>query len=214
MSFVPDFAVLASFTLAAIVLIITPGPDMTLQLSKTLVHGRVAGWVCFAGAVAGIVVHTVLAAIGVSVLLATSPSAFLVLKVLGAGYLVWLAFDAIRNGSALSLEEGTAPHVPLRKLFAQAVLTNLLNPKVVLFFVTFLPQFVSATDPAATGKLFFLGLYFVILSLPFGIGMVASAGAISRALKRSPRAVRAFDWLFAGVMGTFAVKLLAARAAV
>ncbi|NBN62416.1 LysE family transporter [Microvirga tunisiensis] len=213
MSFVPETGVLLSFTVAAIVLIFTPGPDMTLQLSKTLMHGRLAGWVCFAGAVAGNVVHTVLAAVGISVLLATSPTAFLVLKVVGAAYLVWLAVEAVRHGSALSIEEGKAPPVPLGKLFGQAVLTNLLNPKVVLFFVTFLPQFVSAGDPAATGKLFFLGMYFVLLTLPFGIGMVAGAGAISRALRTSPRAVRAFDWLFAGVMGAFAAKLLTARAA-
>ncbi|ADZ70438.1 LysE family translocator [Polymorphum gilvum] len=213
LSFLPDLAVIATFTVAALILIVTPGPDMTLFLSKTLTQGRAAGYAAVGGALFGCVLHSLLAAIGISALLAASETAFLVLKVAGAAYLVWLAVQALRHGSALSLDEVAAPRRPLLATWGQALATNLLNPKVVLFFVTFLPQFVSASDPHATGKLLFLGFYFVALSIPIGLGLVAGAGAFARMLKTSPRALRAFDWAFAGIMGTFALKLLTARAA-
>lgn len=212
MSFVPEIGVLLTFTAAALVLIITPGPDMTLFLGKTLTLGRLAGLVCVAGALTGCIIHSILAAVGISALLAASPTAFFVLKLLGAGYLVWLGVQAIRHGTALNLEETKVVRAPLAAIFGQALTTNMLNPKVVLFFVTFLPQFISMSDPDAAGKLLFLGFYFVVLSIPIGIALVLGASAFQRAMKSSPKAMRAFDWAFAGIMGTFAIKLLAARA--
>lgn len=89
---------------------------------------------------------------------------------------------------------------------------NLLNPKIILFFVTFLPQFVSPTDPHASGKLMFLGLFFLVIAIPMVIPMILGAERISGFLRRSKRATRIFDWLFAGVMGGFALKLLATQA--
>ena len=114
------------------------------------------------GAMAGCCVHTLLAALGLSALLAASATAFTVLKVVGALYLLWLAVDAVRHGSALQLKErGRSARSPFWKTFLLGLGINLTNPKVVLFFVTFLPQFVQAGDPHAAEKLVFLGLYFV-----------------------------------------------------
>lgn len=95
MSFLPDTATLFAFTLAALVLTVTPGPDMTLFMSKTLTQGRLAGLAAVLGATAGLVVHTILAAVGVSALLAASAVAFTLLKIVGAAYLIWLAYQAI-----------------------------------------------------------------------------------------------------------------------
>jgi len=89
---------------------------------------------------------------------------------------------------------------------------NLLNPKVIMFFVTFLPQFVSVSDPHAGAKLLFLGLYFVALSVPICALLILLAERFTAAIRRSPRATRTVDWLFAGLMGTFAVRLLFWRA--
>jgi threonine/homoserine/homoserine lactone efflux protein len=89
---------------------------------------------------------------------------------------------------------------------------NLLNPKIILFFMTFLPQFVSADDPHAAGKLLFLGLSFIPLSLPVTIPMVLAADGFAGILSRSPRVTRAIDWLFAGVFSAFALKILTAQA--
>ena len=166
MTFLPSLEVMLAYTAAGIVLVITPGPDMTLFLGQTLTGGRARGMAAYLGASAGLVVHTMLAAFGLSALLAASATAFGVLKVAGVAYLVWLAIDALRRGSALTLQPGAAEPQPLSRVFLMGVAVNLLNPKIVMFFLTFLPQFVSASDPHAGAKLMFLGLYFIVLAHP------------------------------------------------
>ena len=213
MDFVPEFPVLATFSVACIVLAITPGPDMSLFLSRAISQGRGAGLACMAGALTGIVVHTAMVALGLSALIVAAPVAFNALKLVGAGYLAWLAFDAIRNGSSLNLKAGPTRVRSVKANFLTGLGVNLLNPKIILFFMTFLPQFVSASDPAATGKLLFLALYFIVLGFSGCMVIMLGASAVSRFLKRSPRAMRIFDWTLASLMGTFAVRLLASRAA-
>lgn len=210
--FLPTPAVLAAFSAASLVLAITPGPDMTLFMSKTLTQGRRAGLAVVLGTTCGLVIHTLLAAIGISALLAASATAFSVLKVVGACYLIWLAYQAVRNGTSMTMEAVESHKQPFHRIWLQGLGVNILNPKVVLFFVTFLPQFVSAGDPHATAKLLFFGGYFVLIGIPVCALMVLGAGAFARLLKSSPKVMRAFDWLFAGIMGTFALKLLAAKA--
>src|ERR671912_825386 len=128
----PDPAVLLAYSLACFVLFITPGPDMSLFLAKTMAGGRRAGMAAMVGAMAGCCLHTLLAALGLSALLAASATAFTVLKIVGALYLLWLAVDAIRNGSALNLREGAPDEVSVRRTFLLGVGINLTNPKVVL----------------------------------------------------------------------------------
>lgn len=212
MTFIPDAATLATYTVACFILFITPGPDMSLFLAKTLAGGRRAGIAAVLGTNVGCVVHTLLAALGVSALLAASPTAFLVLKLVGALYLLWLAYDAIRNGSALNVrpDQQDARQSSLR-LFLTGVGINLTNPKVVLFFVTFLPQFVSASDPHAAGKLVFLGLYFVLFNIPLSALMILTAERLIDALKRRPKILRIIDVTFAGIFGIFAIKILATQ---
>jgi threonine/homoserine/homoserine lactone efflux protein len=204
--FIPDLPVLAGFIVASIVLGLTPGPDMTLFLSKTVSHSRRAGFAAASGALSGVIVHTVLVAVGLSALLAASTTAFTILKIAGALYLAWLAYDAIRNGSALSLNRQGGPE-GLASVYWKGVLVDLLNPKVIVFFVTFLPQFVSSADPDAAKKLLFLGLTFVLVIIPVNFGLVLCAGQIAHHLKRSRTVTRIVDYLFAGVLGAFAVKL-------
>ena len=113
--------------------------------------------------------HSLLAAFGLSALIAASPAVFLALKIVGALYLLWLAVDAVRNGSSLNVKPGSQAACALwSHAGARASRVNLTNPKVVLFFMTFLPQFVDAHDPHAAAKLLFLGIYFVVLTYPAG----------------------------------------------
>ena len=204
--FVPDLPVLAAFAAASVVLGLTPGPDMTLFLSKTVAQSRAAGLAAFAGATTGVVVHSILVAAGLSVLLAASVVAFTALKVVGALYLVYLAVDALRHGSSLNLDRKAAPE-SIRSVYVKGLLIDLLNPKVIIFFVTFLPQFVSPSDPHAAKKMLFLGLIFVMVNIPVCVLLILSAERIATVLKRSPRATRIVDWLFASVLGGFALKL-------
>ncbi len=212
MDFIPALPVLAAYVAAVLVITFTPGPDMTLFLGKAVRQGRPAGMAALAGALTGSLIHTILVALGLSALLAASATAFFVLKVVGALYLFWLAVDAVRNGSALSIEAGSGrAQETIAAAWAKGLAVNLLNPKIIMFFVTFLPQFVSASDPHAMGKLIFLGITFVALAAPLCALMIVFAARLSSALKRSPKIMRAIDWIFAGVFGAFAVRLLTAR---
>ena len=212
MSFIPDFPIILQFAIATFILSITPGPDMTLFVGRALSEGRTAGFACMAGALTGIVIHTSLVALGLSALIIASPQAFLVLKVVGAGYLVFLAVQALRKGSAFSPDTTKRA---TRSVFANWLTglgINLLNPKIILFFMTFLPQFVSVSDPHAPGKLFFLGLLFIPLSLPVTVPMVIAADKFSRLLRKNPTVTRVVDYVFAGIFSAFALKILTAQA--
>jgi threonine/homoserine/homoserine lactone efflux protein len=208
MTLLPDAHVLLAFTLAGFVLIVTPGPDMALFLGQTLTAGRARGFAAMFGVTTGAVLHSLIAAFGLSALLAASIVAFTALKIAGVAYLIWLAIGALRHGSALTLRRDAGAKQPLRKVYLLGLGCNLLNPKIIMFFVTFLPQFVSASDPQAGAKLLFLGLYFVALAVPICALLILVAERFTAAIRRSPRLTRAIDWLFAGLMGMFAVRLL------
>ena len=207
MNFIPDLPTLLAYSLASVILFITPGPDMSLFLARTMASGRNAGIASAFGANASCIIHTLLAAFGISALVAASHTGFLILKVVGAGYLLWLAVDAIRNGSSLNV--GNIEHRPASILssFLMGVSVNLTNPKVVLFFITFLPQFVSTSDPQVTGKLMFLGFYFIAVCIPLEIIMILGAEKLVVWLKTRPRVLRGIDFTFAGIFAFFALKI-------
>lgn len=208
MTILPEPAVFAAFVAASLILIVTPGPDMTLFLSQTINGGRARGFASMFGATAGLLVHSMLAAFGLSALLVASATAFTAIKIAGAGYLLWLAIQAIRHGSSLSLKPGKPVRGSLHSAFAMGLGVNLLNPKIVMFFLTFLPQFVSASDPDAPIRLFMLGLLYALLTPPVCAPMILGAERFAAAMRNSPRAMRVFDWAFAGLMGAFAARLL------
>ncbi|MEO4001155.1 LysE family translocator [Mesorhizobium sp. CAU 1732] len=212
MTFLPDLATLAQFAVATLIIAITPGPDMTLFVGRSLSQGRAAGLACMTGAMTGIMVHTLLVSLGLSALIAASPQAFLALKIFGAGYLIWLAVQAIRRGSAFSPDGKAVSQRSLVGNWAMGLAINLLNPKIVLFFMTFLPQFVSANDPHAAQKLLFLGLLFIPISLPVTVPMVLAADRFSALLRGKPRVMRVVDYLFAGIFSAFAIRILMASA--
>ena len=209
MTFIPSLSVLAAFSLGALVLALTPGPDMTLFLGRTLSGGRQLGFAAMLGASSGLVVHALLASFGLSALLAASPSAFSALKMIGAAYLVWLAVQVLRNGSALAIARDKTESWAATWLTGLGI--NLLNPKVVLFYVTFLPQFVDAADPHAGGKLLFLGLFQLVVGVPVCAAIILVADRFVSAVRARPRLMRAIDYCFAGLMSAFAARLLLAQ---
>lgn len=208
LTFLPDLSTMIAYSIACFILFITPGPDMSLFLAKTVQGGRRAGIASMAGATAGCLVHSLAAAFGLSALIAASATAFTVLKIVGALYLLWMAYDAIRNGSALTIRGENQTEEPLSRTFWLGVGMNLSNPKVVLFFITFLPQFVSAGDPEAASKLLFLGLYMIVFTFPLCILLITVAERFIDTLRANPRLMRGIDYSFAGVFAYFAVHVL------
>ena len=207
MNFLPSLPVFLAYTGASILLFATPGPDMSLFLSRTVSSGRSAGIASAIGANIGCVVHTLLAAFGISALIAASQTGFLILKIVGAVYLMWLAIDAIRHGSSLNVRAKGASDASAIKSFLMGVAVNLSNPKVVIFFITFLPQFIASGDPDVRGKLLFFGLYFVALNVPLSIITVLVAERLVGWLKARPQVLRRIDYTFAGVFAIFAIKI-------
>lgn len=213
MEFLPSIPTFLAFAAATLLLAATPGPDMTLSISRALRDGRSAGLAVLIGTNLGCAVHTLLVAFGVSALVIASPTAFMILKTGGAAYLFWLAVQALRHGSTFKVE--TDESVLARSLASTiwtGMAVNLLNPKVIIFFMTFLPQFVSAGDPHVTGKLLVLGMTFIVVSLPVTVGVVLAADRLSAWLQRNPGIVRGIDYTFAAVFSLFAVKILFTQA--
>lgn len=183
----------------------TPGVDMMLTLTRTLRYGVRGGIAAALGVMAGCVVHALAAALGLAALLAASSAAFALVKWVGAAYLLWLAWGMLRN-AATGAGDSVAPPVAERPgfaaLFRQGLLTNVLNPKVALFFLALLPQFISADAPDKTLAFLFLGAWFVVQGGVFLISLVLLAAPLGRwranaACKRGLNAAGAglFVWL-------------------
>ncbi|MBB4350959.1 MULTISPECIES: LysE family translocator [Rhizobiaceae] len=212
MEFLPSLPTLIAFTAAGLLLSITPGPDMTLSISRAISEGRKTALLVVLGTNFGIVCHTLLVAFGISALITASPTAFFILKTGGAAYLLWLAIQAIRFGSSLSVEKVERPQSSPFASMSLGFWVNILNPKVIIFFMTFLPQFVSAQDPHVTGKLIFFGLYFIAIGMPINVIVVLAADRLSAWLQANPKILRGIDYTFAGVFSIFAAKIFFTQA--
>jgi threonine/homoserine/homoserine lactone efflux protein len=181
---VPDPSTLAVFTLAAFALIVVPGPAVVYVLTQSVAHGRTAGLASVAGVAGGAVVHVLAAAIGLSSLLVSSSIAFNVVKYLGAVYLVYLGIRRIlgRDGSIALVD---TPRKSLRRLFRDGFVVEVLNPKVALFFLAFLPQFVDPGLGRVWLQILVLGVIFILLGV-LSDGMYALlGGTFGTLLKRS-----------------------------
>jgi threonine/homoserine/homoserine lactone efflux protein len=208
MDFLPNLPTLLAFTAATLLLAATPGPDMTLSISRALSQGKAAAFFIVIGTSLGCVVHTLLVAFGISALITASPTAFMILKTGGAAYLFWLAVQAIRYGSSLSVKKVEDTGASAMANISTGLWVNLLNPKVIIFFMTFLPQFVTANDPAVTQKLLFLGFFFIVAAMPVNVLVILTADWLSGWLQRKKSVMRGIDYTFAGVFSIFAVKIL------
>jgi threonine/homoserine/homoserine lactone efflux protein len=202
---VPAASTLAVFAVASLVLIAIPGPGVIYIVTRSLQQGRAAGLVSMLGVEAGALVHVAAAAAGLSALLASSAVAFGVVKYLGAAYLILLGLQALRRRGHRAAE--LAPPTSRTRLFRQGVLVQVLNPKVAVFFLAFLPQFVDPGTGAPAAQIAVLGLEFTLIAV-LSDGLYALvAGGLGDRLRRSARLRRRLDRLSAGVylaLGTVA----------
>jgi threonine/homoserine/homoserine lactone efflux protein len=167
-------------------LIVSPGPDMIYVITRGMAHGRRAGMLSALGVVCGILVHTTAAALGLTFILQTSALAFLLIKVVGAGYLIYLGIQAWRDQHTFRVQAST-PGGSSGALFWQGVLSNVLNPKIAVFFLAFLPQFVDRGSNDVTLQMIILGVTFACFGLSFLLVVGYFSGTIGTWLSGRPQ---------------------------
>jgi len=186
----PSLSSFLLFTVGAMVLLVIPGPAVIYMLSRTIGHGRFAGVVSAAGIAVGTPFHVAAAILGLSALLASSARTFFIVKYLGAACLVFLGLRTLLRRDSSEIVGADKVH-SLRRIFAQGVLVNILNPKTVLFFLAFLPQFVDPARGHVATQILFLGISFALLGFCSDSSWALLAGSLAERLRRNLRWRRA-----------------------
>ena len=176
---------LALFLVASTLLALAPGPDIIYVLTRAVSQGRKAGIAAALGFASGCVFHTVLAAVGVAALIRSSELAFDIVRYAGAAYLVWIGIQALRHRSAFSIE-GASDAKALITIYKQSVIGNMLNPKVTLFFLAFLPQFVNAEAGNVGLQMALLGVVFMVVTIVVFGAVALFAAMIGDWVRRKP----------------------------
>jgi threonine/homoserine/homoserine lactone efflux protein len=189
----PDFSALGAFFAAAFLLNIAPGPDMLYVIGRSIGQGRRAGTVSALGVFVGCLVHIFIAAVGLAALLRSSPVAYSVVRYAGAAYLVYLGVRVLLERSS-TLEAPEVQCAPLGRIFTQGVITNVLNPKVALFFLAFLPQFIQPQRGSVALQIIVLGLIFDIGGTLVNLAVAQAGGRLGDAIKRHSGLARLQKW--------------------
>jgi len=194
-----------AFLGASIALTVAPGPDNIFVMTQGVARGRKPAIVTALGMCSGVSVHTVAAAFGISAVFYSSAVAFTVVKSAGAAYLLYLAFRTLKERSAIRL--AAADELPAAALFRRGFIMNVLNPKVAMFFLAFLPQFVAPAAGRVPLQMLLLGLIFMVQAVVIFCLIGYFAGSIGSFILARPRIARYFDWLTAGVFASLGVRL-------
>lgn len=202
-----SLATLALFLLAVLALFLSPGPNMAFVLSHGVAHGPRGGFAAALGISSADLVHTLFAATGVTALVAAWPPSFDLLRYAGALYLLWLAVQALRSSSGLPTGARAQPSA-FARIVRMAFLNNLVNPKALLFFMVFLPQFVDPARGSVPLQLVQLGVMLSAAALAFNTLLGACSGQLGRWLQRRPGAEKFQRGLLALVMVGLAIRLL------
>jgi threonine/homoserine/homoserine lactone efflux protein len=205
----PDASIVL-FVVASLAVIVAPGPDNVYVLTRGVAQGREVALASAWGMCSGLLFHTTLAAVGLSAILAQSAVVFSVVKYAGAAYLVYLGVRALLSTEEFVASAEEAPAARLRSFFFRGLTMNLLNPKVAVFFLAFLPQFASPSGATADGvalRLVALGLIFALLSVVVFSAIALFSGVLGDRLSRDPRFATALRWLTGCVLVGLGVRL-------
>ncbi|NJM72837.1 MAG: LysE family translocator [Scytonema sp. RU_4_4] len=197
---------LTLFCIAAIVLIITPGPDMLYVIARSVGQGKIAGIVSALGVGAGVLVHILAATIGLSALLMTSALAYNIVKYVGAAYLIYLGIRTILSSKEQNTLR-TLQGISLKTTFTQGVLSSVLNPKLALFFIAFLPQFVDSTQGKIALQIAVLGLVFITMTTPWLISVALLSSSLGSWLQNNSRWRYFQQWFTGSVLVCLGVRL-------
>ena len=202
--------VVSLFVAASVALAFAPGPDNLFVLTQSALHGRTAGVLVTLGLCTGVLVHTAAVALGVAAIFATSALAFNALKIVGATYLLYLAWQAWRAGAS-DLANNESPKLTGMQLYRRGIIMNVTNPKVAIFFLAFLPQFAAPERGQLTAQIFLLGLLFIAVALVVFCSIAWFAGFLGSWLRQSGRAQVIMNRMAAGVFGLLALRLVVAE---
>lgn len=203
----PTFETLALFAVASVLLALTPGPNLLYLVSRTLCHGRRAGVVSLAGTSLGFFFHVLAAALGLSAVFIAVPVLYDLLRYAGAGYLLWLAWVAVRQRGANMFAARSLPEESPARLFRVGLLTSVLNPKIALFYLALLPQFVDASRGSVFAQSLALGLVQIAIGIVSDLAFVLAAARIAGWLARRPLWSALQRWLLGGVFAAIALRL-------
>jgi threonine/homoserine/homoserine lactone efflux protein len=195
------------FAGAALLMVLTPGPNMIYLISRSISQGRKAGVISLFGVIAGFLVHMFAAAIGLTALFLAVPLAYEVLKWAGALYLLWLAWQAVRPGARSPFEAKELPIDSTSKLFLMGFLTNVLNPKIAIFYLAILPQFISAENGSVFLQSVVLGLTQITISFSVNLLIALSAAGIASWFSRNPTWLAVQRYFMGFVLVGLAVRL-------
>lgn len=200
---------LLGYLFACMALTIAPGPDNIFVITQGLTRGRKAAIITALGMCSGITVHTTAAALGISAIFYSSAAAFNLVKYAGASYLLYLAWKALRSNASLQLSAEQS--LPATALFRRGFIMNVLNPKVALFFLAFLPQFVTPASGRVPLQMLLLGAVFMLQAVVIFSAIGWFSGTLGRLIAAKPHSARYFDWLTAGVFALLGVRLALAE---
>ena len=201
------------FIIAAFILVISPGPNMIYLISRTITQGRKAGLTSLAGVICGFLFHIVMVSFGLTAVLFAVPYAYIVLKTLGTVYLLYLAYQAIKPNSKniFEVDQNISIDRP-RKLFTVGFLTNVLNPKVAVFYLSFFPQFIKPQYGSIFTQSLELGIIQVFVSFSINFIIVLTAAQAARFFAKNPTWIKAQKWFMASVLGFLAIKMSLSKA--
>jgi threonine/homoserine/homoserine lactone efflux protein len=202
----PATSTLLAFAALAVAVVLTPGPNMIYMISRAITQGRLAGVIAFAGVAVGFVVYLLCASFGLTAIVFAVPYAYDVLRFTGAAYIAWLAFEALRPGGRSPFQIRTLPVASTRRLFLMGLLTSLLNPKMAIFYLAILPNFI---DPAGSVLLqsLTLGSLHIVISITINTMIACAAGSIAGFLLARPAWLLAQRWVMGTMLGGLAVNI-------
>jgi threonine/homoserine/homoserine lactone efflux protein len=200
-----------AFGLIALGMVLTPGPNMIYIISRSITQGPRAGLTSLGGVALGFVVYMLCAALGITALVLAVPYAYTALKFAGAGYLLWLAWQALKPGGQSPFVVKDLPVDRPGKLFAMGLLTSLLNPKVAVLYLSLLPQFIDQHRGHVLAQSLSLGAEQICISLTVNAMVACAAGSIAAFLATRPTWARAQRWLMGCMLGGLAVRMAVER---
>lgn len=204
----PDMSSLLTFAAIALGMVLTPGPNMIYLISRSIAQGRIAGLISLGGVALGFVFYMLCAAFGITALVMAVPFAYDTIRIAGALYLVWLAWQAVRPGGSSPFEARSLPRDGPRKLFLMGFLTNLLNPKIAVMYLSLLPQFIDPAHGSILGQALALGMTQIIISVFVNAIIAISAASTAIFLTRRPTFAVIQRWMMGTVLAGLAVKMV------